>query len=77
MGRKLFGEDYAKMTHALITKMVKQGKTDDEIQKATGEHGKRIELIRKNIEKKKVKELCNPGRWSTRRWCYIDEINQH
>ena len=56
MGKKLFGEDYAKMTHALITKMVKQGKTDDEIQKATGEHGKRIELIRKNIEKKKYLE---------------------
>ena len=56
MGKKLFGEDYAKMTHALITKMVKQGKTDDEIQKATGEHGKRIELIRKNTEKETVKE---------------------
>ena len=56
MGKKLFGEDYAKMTHALITKMVKQGKTDEEIQKATGEHGKRIELIRKSTEKKQVKE---------------------
>ena len=56
MGRKLFGEDYAKMTHALITKMALQGKTNDEIQKATGEHGKRIELIRKSTEKKKVND---------------------
>ena len=77
MGRKLFGEDYAKMTHALITKMVKQGKTDDEIQKATGEHGKRIELIRKNTEKKKVKEsvIMEGGAMPGVGAIHIDEIN--
>ena len=42
-------EDYAKMTKALITKLVKQGKTDEEIQNATGESGLRIRLIRKSI----------------------------
>ena len=77
MGRKLFGEDYAKMTHALITKMVKQGKTDDEIQRATGEHGKRIELIRKNTEKKRVKEsvIMEGGAMPGVGAIHIDEIN--
>lgn len=77
MGRKLFGEDYAKMTHALITKMVKQGKTNDEIQKATGEHGKRIELIRKSTEKKKVNEsvLMEGGAMPGVGAIHIDEIN--
>lgn len=42
-------EDYAKMTKALITKLVKQGKTDEEIQNATGESGLRVRLIRKSI----------------------------
>ena len=42
-------EDYAKMTKALITKLVNQGKTDEEIQNATGESGLRIKLIRKSI----------------------------
>ena len=42
-------EDYAKMTKALITKLVKQGKTDEEIQNATGESGLRVGLIRKSI----------------------------
>ena len=65
------------MTHALITKMVKQGKTDEEIQKATGEHGKRIELIRKNTEKKKVKEskLMEGGAMPGVGAIHIDEIN--
>lgn len=44
-------EDYSKMTHEIITKLVKQGKTDEEIQQATGETGKRIEIIRNNIDK--------------------------
>ena len=42
-------EDYSRMTKELITKLVKQGKTDDEIQKATGETGMRIRLIRKSV----------------------------
>ncbi len=44
-------EDYARMTKDLIIKLVKKGKTDDEIQQATGETGKRIEIIRKNTKK--------------------------
>jgi hypothetical protein len=42
-------EEYAEMTKALITKLVKQGKTDEEIQNATGESGLRVKLIRKSI----------------------------
>lgn len=43
-------EDYAKMTHDLITKLINDGKSDDEIQARTGETGKRIKIIRKHIE---------------------------
>lgn len=49
-------EDYAKMTHGLITKLVNQGKTDDEIQQATGETSARIEIIRKSTEEEKKKQ---------------------
>lgn len=44
-------EDYAKMTHELISKLIKDGKSDQEIQARTGETSKRIEIIRSNIEK--------------------------
>jgi hypothetical protein len=43
-------EDYAKMTHDLISKLIGDGKSDEEIQARTGETGKRIEAIRKSIE---------------------------
>ena len=43
-------EDYAKMTHDLISKLIGDGKSDEEIQARTGEAGKRIEAIRKSIE---------------------------
>ena len=61
----------------LITKMALQGKTNDEIQKATGEHGKRIELIRKSTEKKKVNEsvLMEGGAMPGVGAIHIDEIN--
>ena len=49
-------EDYSKMTHEIITKLVKQGKTDEEIQQATGEAGKRIEIIRNNLDKENTDE---------------------
>ncbi len=45
-------EDYARMTKELISKLVKQGKSDKEIQQRTGETSKRIEIIRKNLEPK-------------------------
>jgi hypothetical protein len=44
-------EDYAKMTHELIIKLIKAGKSDQEIQARTGETSKRIEIIRNNIKK--------------------------
>ena len=43
-------EDYAKMTHDLISKLIGDGKSDEEIQARTGEAGKRIEAIRKSME---------------------------
>ena len=43
-------EDYAKMTHDLISKLIGDGKSDEEIQARTGETGKRIEAIRKSME---------------------------
>ena len=43
-------EDYSKMTHELITKLIKQGMSDDEIQARTGEAGERIRIIRKNAD---------------------------
>jgi len=43
-------EDYSQMTHDLITKLINDGKSDEEIQARTGEAGKRIEIIRKHIE---------------------------
>jgi hypothetical protein len=42
------------MTHNLIVKMVKQGKTDEEIQNATGETSKRIEVIRQSVNKEQA-----------------------
>ena len=47
-------ESYAQMTHNLIVKMVKQGKTDEEIQNATGETSKRIEVIRQSVNKEQA-----------------------
>jgi len=53
-------EDYATMTKELIIKLIKKGKTDDEIQSRTGEAGKRIEIIRKSLEKSnKTSEMAN------------------
>jgi len=43
-------EDYSQMTHDLITKLINDGKSDEEIQARTGETGKRIEIIRKHIK---------------------------
>jgi hypothetical protein len=43
-------EDYSKMTKDLITKLVKDGMSDEEIQSRTGETSKRIEIIRKHTE---------------------------
>ncbi len=43
-------EDYSRMTKELIIKLIKKGKTDDEIQARTGEAGKRIEIIRKSLK---------------------------
>ncbi|OUU16034.1 MAG: hypothetical protein CBC05_09250 [Crocinitomicaceae bacterium TMED45] len=45
-------EDYSKMTKDLITKLVKDGMSDEEIQSRTGETSKRIEIIRKHTEDK-------------------------
>jgi len=53
-------EDYSKMTRELIIKLIKKGKTNDEIQSRTGEAGKRIEIIRKSLEQPiKVSEMAN------------------
>ncbi len=43
-------EDYSKMTKELITKLVNDGMSDEEIQSRTGETSKRIEIIRKHVE---------------------------
>ena len=43
-------EDYSKMTKDLITKLVNDGMSDEEIQSRTGETSKRIEIIRKHVE---------------------------
>ena len=60
-------EDYAKMTKDLIIKLVKQGKTDDEIQKATGETGLRIRLIRKSVGCDKKEEAIKIAEENARR----------
>ena len=53
-------ENYATMTKELIIKLIKKGKTDDEIQSRTGEAGKRIEIIRKSLEKSNnTSEMAN------------------
>ena len=52
-------EDYARMTQDLIVKLVKQGKSNDEIQRATGEAGVRIDAIRKSVEQEQPKEATN------------------
>ena len=52
-------EDYAKMTQDLIVKLVKQGKSNDEIQQATGEAGIRIDAIRNSVEQEQPKEATN------------------
>mgnify|MGYP001263060064 CR=1 FL=1 len=52
-------EDYARMTQDLIVKLVKQGKSNDEIQQATGEAGVRIDAIRKSVEQEQPKEATN------------------
>jgi len=48
--RDLTMEDYSKMTHDLISKLISDGKSDEEIQARTGETGKRIKIIRKHVE---------------------------
>ena len=60
-------EDYSRMTKELITKLVKQGKTDDEIQKATGETGLRIRLIRKSVDYDKKEEAIKLAEENARR----------
>jgi stalled ribosome alternative rescue factor ArfA len=52
-------ENYAKMTQDLIVKLVKQGKSNDEIQQATGEAGIRIDAIRNSVEQEQPKEATN------------------
>ena len=48
--RDLTMEDYSKMTHDLISKLIGDGMSDEEIQARTGETGKRIKIIRKHVE---------------------------
>ena len=60
-------EDYSRMTKELITKLVKQGKTDDEIQQATGETGLRIRLIRKSVDYDKKEEAIKLAEENARR----------
>jgi len=60
-------EDYAKMTKDLIIKLVKKGKTDDEIQQATGETGLRIRLIRKSVDYDKKEEAIKIAEENARR----------
>jgi len=43
-------EDYSKMTHDLIIKLINDDMSDEEIQARTGETGKRIKIIRKHVE---------------------------
>jgi len=52
-------ESYARMTQELIIKLVKQGKSNDEIQQATGETGARIEAIRKSVAEEQPTEATN------------------
>ncbi len=60
-------EDYAQMTKDLITKLIKQGKTDEEIQNATGETGMRIRLIRKSVNFDKKEEAIKIAEENARR----------
>jgi hypothetical protein len=48
--RDLTMEDYSKMTHNLIIKLINDDMSDEEIQARTGETGKRIKIIRKHVE---------------------------
>ena len=61
-------EDYSRVTKELITKLVKQGKTDDEIQQATGETGLRIRLIRKSVDYDKKEEAIKLAELTTKEW---------
>ena len=60
-------EDYAQMTKDLIIKLVKLGKTDEEIQNATGETGMRIRLIRKSVGYDKKEEAIKIAEENARR----------